>query len=92
MRPSAGNAWTDAAIDNGGAVDFWYGHGIVSADLQQGIHRYCQMDAVGPLKTHPTTTAECALNLGGYHLLQAHNFANITGYQQHADCLRGVTL
>ena len=79
MPLPAGNAWTDAGIDNGGAVDFWYGHGIVSADLQQGIHRYCQMDAVGPLKSHPTTTVECAYNLGCYELVTAHEATRSTG-------------
>ncbi len=26
----AGNAWTDAAVDNGGAVDFWWSHAMIS--------------------------------------------------------------
>lgn len=45
-----GNAWTDATIDNGGAVDFWYSHALVSRATRDNIHRYCKLGEVGPLR------------------------------------------
>lgn len=56
-----GNAWTDAAIDNGGAIDFWYSHAIVSEATKNGIHRHCDLASVGPLHAQLT-----ALEASGY--------------------------
>ncbi len=46
-----GNAWTDATIDNRGAVDFWFQHGMVSAPTYTGIVSTCNFSDVGPLKS-----------------------------------------
>jgi serine carboxypeptidase-like clade 2 len=47
-----GNAWTDATIDNRGAVDFWFQHGMVSAPTYSGIVASCNFSDVGPLKSN----------------------------------------
>lgn len=45
-----GNAWTDAHLDNHGALDFWFGHGLISFTAYDGILKYCDFGKVGPLK------------------------------------------
>mmetsp|Transcript_30867 Transcript_30867/g.55249 ORF Transcript_30867/g.55249 Transcript_30867/m.55249 type:complete len:524 (-) Transcript_30867:216-1787(-) len=45
----AGNPLTDTAIDNRGALEFWYTHGIISSDTFHGIEEFCDFDNVGPL-------------------------------------------
>jgi len=52
-----GNAWTDATIDNRGAVDFWFQHGIVSAPTYSGIVASCNFSDVGPLKARGELSA-----------------------------------
>jgi serine carboxypeptidase-like clade II len=52
-----GNAWTDATIDNRGAVDFWFQHGIVSAPTYAGIVASCNFSDVGPLKARGELSA-----------------------------------
>jgi serine carboxypeptidase-like clade 2 len=54
-----GNAWTDATIDNRGAVDFWFQHGIVSAPTYAGIISSCNFSDVGPLKTRAANSNSC---------------------------------
>lgn len=44
-----GNAWTDAAIDNEGALDFWYTHALISRDSRDGIKEHCNFSHIGPL-------------------------------------------
>ena len=44
-----GNAWTDAAMDNTGAVTQWYWHGMISNQTITGILATCNMSDVGPL-------------------------------------------
>lgn len=44
-----GNAWTDARIDNEGAVDYWWTHAIVSDHASHGIKHHCNFATVGPL-------------------------------------------
>ncbi|KAG2431440.1 hypothetical protein HXX76_009455 [Chlamydomonas incerta] len=48
-----GNPWTDAAIDNLGAVDFWWSHALVSDQTAQGIRANCNFTRIGPLDPHP---------------------------------------
>lgn len=45
----AGNAWTDPTIDNPGAVEFWWSHGMISFDVREGIDANCDYSSVGPL-------------------------------------------
>eukprot|EP00192_Tetraselmis_astigmatica_P006177 CAMPEP_0117658360 /NCGR_PEP_ID=MMETSP0804-20121206/5824_1 /TAXON_ID=1074897 /ORGANISM="Tetraselmis astigmatica, Strain CCMP880" /LENGTH=511 /DNA_ID=CAMNT_0005464879 /DNA_START=90 /DNA_END=1622 /DNA_ORIENTATION=+ len=45
-----GNPWTDATLDNRGAVDFWYGHAIISTDTAEGMKAHCDFSTIGPLK------------------------------------------
>ena len=54
---SAGNAWTDPAIDNEGAIDFWYGHAIISQDTRDKLKQACNFSSVGPL-TKPDSKLE----------------------------------
>ncbi len=44
-----GNAWTDAALDNAGAVEFWWTHAIISDDTRAGIEANCDFSKIGPL-------------------------------------------
>ncbi|PNW79430.1 hypothetical protein CHLRE_09g414800v5 [Chlamydomonas reinhardtii] len=48
-----GNPWTDAAIDNLGAVDYWWSHALVSDQTAQGIRANCNFTRIGPLDPHP---------------------------------------
>uniref|UniRef100_A0A7R9YTY5 Carboxypeptidase n=1 Tax=Chlamydomonas euryale TaxID=1486919 RepID=A0A7R9YTY5_9CHLO len=45
-----GNAWTDTAIDNEGAVDFWWAHALISDETNQGLKETCDFSKIGPLK------------------------------------------
>jgi serine carboxypeptidase-like clade 2 len=44
-----GNAWTDPASDNTGAVEMWYWHGFIDNATRNGILDTCNMSNVGPL-------------------------------------------
>eukprot|EP01116_Phalansterium_solitarium_P022795 TRINITY_DN7660_c0_g1_i1.p1 TRINITY_DN7660_c0_g1~~TRINITY_DN7660_c0_g1_i1.p1 ORF type:complete len:498 (+),score=133.74 TRINITY_DN7660_c0_g1_i1:88-1494(+) len=46
----AGNAWTYAAIDNAGAVFYWWTHAMISDETYNGIVATCDFGDVGPLK------------------------------------------
>ncbi|KXZ45430.1 hypothetical protein GPECTOR_55g336 [Gonium pectorale] len=48
-----GNPWTDAAIDNLGAVDYWWHHALISDQTAQGIRANCNFSRIGPLDPHP---------------------------------------
>lgn len=45
-----GNAWTDAQLDNHGALEFWFSHGLISFTAYKGIKKYCDFGSVGPLQ------------------------------------------
>ncbi len=61
----SGNAWTDAAVDNRGAVQFWHSHGIISFSTQEGINDKCNFSVIGPLMVSvgPTFPAPSPLTL-----------------------------
>jgi serine carboxypeptidase-like clade 2 len=42
-----GNPWTDAAVDNRGAVDYWWAHALISDGTVQGIKANCDFDRIG---------------------------------------------
>ncbi|GLI60132.1 hypothetical protein VaNZ11_002203 [Volvox africanus] len=48
-----GNPWTDAAIDNMGAIDYWWTHALVSDQTAQGVRANCNFSRIGPLDPHP---------------------------------------
>ena len=48
--PGAGNAWTSTAVDNKGAVDFWWSHAIISDESRYGMLHSCNFSGVGPLQ------------------------------------------
>eukprot|EP00197_Chlamydomonas_leiostraca_P008089 CAMPEP_0202867848 /NCGR_PEP_ID=MMETSP1391-20130828/9657_1 /ASSEMBLY_ACC=CAM_ASM_000867 /TAXON_ID=1034604 /ORGANISM="Chlamydomonas leiostraca, Strain SAG 11-49" /LENGTH=607 /DNA_ID=CAMNT_0049547925 /DNA_START=146 /DNA_END=1969 /DNA_ORIENTATION=- len=50
-----GNPWTDAAIDNLGAVDYWWAHALISDTTAHGIKANCDFAHIGPLDAHPYT-------------------------------------
>ncbi|KFM23301.1 Serine carboxypeptidase-like 22 [Auxenochlorella protothecoides] len=54
-----GNAWTDAQLDNHGALEFWFSHGLISFTAYKGIKKYCDFGSVGPLQQEfaPTLNA-----------------------------------
>ena len=45
-----GNAWTDSAIDNKGAVSFWWSHALISDASYRGLLSTCNFSEVGPLR------------------------------------------
>lgn len=49
-----GNPWTDTAIDNLGAVDFWWHHALISDETALGIRSNCNFSRIGPLDAHPS--------------------------------------
>jgi len=44
-----GNAWTNAELDNEGAVDMWYSHAIISQETYNGFYAHCDFSTIGPL-------------------------------------------
>ncbi|KAH9543433.1 hypothetical protein CY35_13G064700 [Sphagnum magellanicum] len=46
-----GNAWTDADIDNYGALFYWWSHALISDATFKGISNECNFSTVGPLRT-----------------------------------------
>ena len=44
-----GNPLTDTAIDNLGAVDFWWAHALISTETSEGIKKFCNFSRIGPL-------------------------------------------
>ncbi|GIM06742.1 hypothetical protein Vretimale_10995, partial [Volvox reticuliferus] len=48
-----GNPWTDTAIDNMGAIDYWWTHALVSDQTAQGVRANCNFSRIGPLDPHP---------------------------------------
>eukprot|EP00200_Dunaliella_tertiolecta_P006034 CAMPEP_0202355440 /NCGR_PEP_ID=MMETSP1126-20121109/10335_1 /ASSEMBLY_ACC=CAM_ASM_000457 /TAXON_ID=3047 /ORGANISM="Dunaliella tertiolecta, Strain CCMP1320" /LENGTH=561 /DNA_ID=CAMNT_0048948059 /DNA_START=38 /DNA_END=1723 /DNA_ORIENTATION=+ len=48
-----GNPWTDASVDNKGAVDYWWSHALIGDDVLAGINENCDFSRVGPLDAHP---------------------------------------
>ncbi|EFJ47842.1 hypothetical protein VOLCADRAFT_74841 [Volvox carteri f. nagariensis] len=42
-----GNPWTDAAIDNMGAVDYWWTHALISDQTAQGVRANCNFSRIG---------------------------------------------
>ncbi|GAX79633.1 hypothetical protein CEUSTIGMA_g7074.t1 [Chlamydomonas eustigma] len=44
-----GNPLTDTAVDNMGAVDFWWHHAMISDETAEGIRSNCDFNNIGPL-------------------------------------------
>jgi serine carboxypeptidase-like clade 2 len=44
-----GNPWTDATVDNTGALDYWYAHAMISREAHEEVARACDMSTAGPL-------------------------------------------
>jgi len=47
-----GNAWTDATIDNEGAVDMWWSHAVISDETYKGFYAHCDFSNIGPLESN----------------------------------------
>ncbi|KAL4452545.1 hypothetical protein ABPG75_008207 [Micractinium tetrahymenae] len=72
-----GNPWTDPAHDNAGAVQFWYGEDLISADTYRGLLAACNLSATALWRTEGESGVggECAKHrdaalaeAGGYQL------------------------
>jgi len=50
-----GNAWTDAAFDNEGAVFDWWTHAMISDETYGGIMNNCDFAHIGPLSARNQT-------------------------------------
>jgi serine carboxypeptidase-like clade 2 len=44
-----GNAWTNAELDNEGAVDMWLTHALISQATYDGFYAHCNFSQIGPL-------------------------------------------
>lgn len=44
-----GNAWTDAANDNAGALEMWWTHAIIDRDSVDAVTAACNLSDIGPL-------------------------------------------
>eukprot|EP00878_Enallax_costatus_P043758 GHUV01051829.1.p1 GENE.GHUV01051829.1~~GHUV01051829.1.p1 ORF type:complete len:335 (-),score=29.80 GHUV01051829.1:524-1528(-) len=44
-----GNAWTDAYIDNKGALDYWWTHSMIGDESYAAIRDNCDFNTIGPL-------------------------------------------
>lgn len=44
-----GNPWTDATVDNTGALDYWYAHAMISREAHEEVGAKCDMSTAGPL-------------------------------------------
>eukprot|EP00850_Spirogloea_muscicola_P005258 SM000023S07714 [mRNA] locus=s23:1018730:1022593:- [translate_table: standard] len=49
---AVGNAWTDAFIDNHGALFYWWTHAIISDRTFHGVKDNCNFSEIGPLSKH----------------------------------------
>lgn len=63
-----GNAWTDASIDNEGALDFWWAHAMVSDESLTSIKKLCDFSIIGPLAMYKKQAS----------LSRAHHLAGIS--------------
>jgi len=55
-----GNAWTDPFYDNKGRIDFWYGRGLISRDIYNGLNK-CDLTSGALWRTQGPSgfTPEC---------------------------------
>jgi serine carboxypeptidase-like clade 2 len=68
---AVGNAWTVAGLDNTGAVEFWWGHGMVSNASRTGILTTCNMSDIGPIFARSAAVAGARGALGFTPVLTA---------------------
>lgn len=82
-----GNAWTVAAEDNKGAVEFWFGHAMIANSTFQGIMDNCDFDNIGPLRVNAG-----ADHCDNYLNQAAAQSGDITIYDVYQDvCLNSET-
>jgi len=55
---AVGNAWTDAGVDNYGALFYWWSHALISDSSYYGVMNSCNLSAVGPLKASATNDCD----------------------------------
>lgn len=94
-----GNAWTDPAYDNQGAVDFWWTHALISDTIRDGLLHDCNFSGVGPLatveygstaelnksKVEVTRRSHCTVHTGHIPLLHNGNAVCDLVKRWHAD-------
>nr|QKY15203.1 serine carboxypeptidase 24 isoform a (SCPL24) [Polytomella parva] len=79
-----GNAWTDAATDNEGAIDFWWSHGLIGDATARGVKAYCNFSRIGPLSAG---NSQC----DNFVSRTVSEMGNINIYEIYADvCLADV--
>jgi serine carboxypeptidase-like clade II len=54
-----GNAWTDAAVDNKGAVDFWHAHALITSITHKRVLEHCKFGHVGPYRADGLVRSRC---------------------------------
>lgn len=83
---AVGNAWTVAGLDNTGAVEFWWGHALVSNASRNGILNTCNMSDIGPiaLTSKSPSLREGSGRLGFVSLLNADGSEVTYSYKNSA--------
>lgn len=76
---AVGNAWTDADIDNFGAIFYWWSHALVSDATYRGVVKTCNFSVVGPLLTEADKQCEDFVESAQNEL------GNINIYEIYAD-------
>jgi len=80
----AGNAWTDAPLDNLGAVIDWYTHSLISENTYNVMVNACDFYNIGPLKSDQYDPATCTQ----YQQIASTEMGNIDIYEIYSDvCL-----
>lgn len=55
-----GNAWTDAANDNAGALEMWWTHAIIDQAAVGAVTAACNLSDIGPLAVESSVVAAAA--------------------------------
>lgn len=74
-----GNAWTDANVDNFGAIFFWWTHALVSDSTFKGVVKNCNFSSVGPLRSEADDLCDKYVDIANNEL------GNINIYEIYAD-------
>ncbi|CAM6105506.1 unnamed protein product [Calypogeia fissa] len=81
---AVGNPWTDATIDNYGAIFYWWSHALISDKTYKGIIETCNFNVGGLSQNQQLSQVDCTayVDAAGYLM------GNIYGYEIYVDvCL-----
>lgn len=73
------DAWTDAPLDNLGAVTDWYTHSLISENTYNVMVNACDFTNIGPLKADAYDPATCTQ----YQQIASQEMGNIDIYEMY---------